>query len=559
MANERCCVALFVLIVCTFAYAAVYTSLPAVSVNPCAQTLSRALLAVTGLDPYVVSCAADDGVSTPPPPPPPPLSDGGHDKINAGRVGGPIVTDLLQCRKPEGPDFPEDLQCCPPMPTSEPIDFTLPDPSEPLRTRRPAHVAGAEYMAKYKRAIALMKALSRSDPRSFYQQANIHCAYCTGAYVGHPELAVQVHFSWLFFPFHRAYIYFFERIAGKLLGDPGFAVPFWSWDVPEGMRMPLQFANASSPLYDPMRNPWHAPPKLVDLDYTMDVVENNYTDDEQIKHNLWIMYKQMIRSAPLASLFHGQPFRAGETDKPGAGTVKLQPHNLMHAWVGDLLSYPNAEDMGAYYAAGRDPIFYTHHANIDRLWDAKTLRTLIGSTPHAFLFYDEEARLVRITARDVLDMDKLRYTYHGVGLPWLDARPPTTPNVKYRVKNRIEKPVMFPVTLDNVVTAEVRRPLILWRQPKRATQEEVLVVEHIQTDGICKFDVFVNAREHKKIKPCGREMVGSFLCLRHHNTQNNVTRRGDLGAEQDESVTVTLVPRHGKVRIGGVRIEYNGM
>lgn len=70
MANERCCVALFVLIVCTFAYAAVYTSLPAVSVNPCAQTLSRALLAVTGLDPYVVSCAADDGVSTPPPPPP---------------------------------------------------------------------------------------------------------------------------------------------------------------------------------------------------------------------------------------------------------------------------------------------------------------------------------------------------------------------------------------------------------------------------------------------------------------------------------------------------------
>lgn len=33
----------------------------------------------------------------------------------------------------------------------------------------------------------------------------------------------------------------------------------------------------------------------------------------------------------------------------------------------------------------------------------------------------------------------------------------------------------------------------------------------------------------------------------------------DLGAEQDESVTVTLVPRHGKVRIGGVRIEYNGM
>ncbi|KAL5217106.1 hypothetical protein ABZP36_017790 [Zizania latifolia] len=73
--------------------------------------------------------------------------------------------------------------------------------------------------------------------------------------VGHPELPVQIHFSWFFFPFHRAYIYFFERIVRKLLGDPRFALPFWSWDVPEGMRLPLAFANASSPLYDPFRAP----------------------------------------------------------------------------------------------------------------------------------------------------------------------------------------------------------------------------------------------------------------------------------------------------------------
>ncbi|KAF0918949.1 hypothetical protein E2562_027500 [Oryza meyeriana var. granulata] len=148
MASPRCSVAVLVLIFCAFAYTAVYDSLPS-SVNPCAHTLPRTLLAVTGLDPYVVSCPDDDASTSL-------LSDGGRDK-NAGRVGGPIVTDLQQCRKPEGPGLP---------------------------------------------------ALPRTDPRSFYQQANIHCAHCTGTYwqVGYPELAVQIHYSWLFFPFHRAYI-----------------------------------------------------------------------------------------------------------------------------------------------------------------------------------------------------------------------------------------------------------------------------------------------------------------------------------------------------------------
>lgn len=139
------------------------------------------------------------------------------------------------CGKPKLPP----LHCCPPMSKSKPVNSTLPDPVEPLRIRQPARVVGADYMAKYERAIALMRAL----PHSAYQQANVRCAYCTGAYrqVGHPELNVQIHFSWLFFAFHRAHLYFFERIAGKLLGDPGFARPFWSWGVPEGMLMALAF------------------------------------------------------------------------------------------------------------------------------------------------------------------------------------------------------------------------------------------------------------------------------------------------------------------------------
>jgi polyphenol oxidase len=103
---------------------------------------------------------------------------------------------------------------------------------------------------------------------------------------------VQVHFSWLFFPFHRAYLYFFERVAAKLLDDPGFVLPVWTWDIPEGMRIPEAFADAASPLYDPIREPAHAPPKVADLDFFRGG-EKNLTDEQQIQHNLRVMYKQV--------------------------------------------------------------------------------------------------------------------------------------------------------------------------------------------------------------------------------------------------------------------------
>ncbi|CAM0914157.1 unnamed protein product [Alopecurus aequalis] len=553
----------------------VYTTFPA-SLSPCAYSLSRLLLAGSGVDPYIISCAAAGGgaavTSTP---------------TDDKSIGGPLATILHTCVPATLPEDPLEpfLFCCPPIPSSEPINFTLPDPAEPLRVRRPAHAVGAEHMAKYERAIALMKALPHSDPRSFYQMANVHCAYCTGSYrqTANPELFMQIHFSWFFFPYHRAYIYFFERIAAKLLGEPGFAVPFWSYDVPEGMRMPPEFDDPSSPLYDPVRNPNHSPPKVVDLEYVKPGIENNFTDEQQIQQNLRTMYKQMIGNAALPSLFHGQPFRAGQTDMPGAGTVEWSPHNTVHTWTGDMTK-TNFENMGTYYSAGRDPLFYLHHNNIDRLWEAwREVGAARGYRGHvdftdpdwldsSFLFYDEESRLVRITVRDVLDVQKLRYTFDGVGMPWADVRPPVTPGVN-TMEGRPGKSVRFPVSLDAAaVTAQVLRPRVIRSRREKEVAEEVLVVEGIESDGtdVVKFDLYVNAMDYEKIEPGGRELAGSYLSLSHPRLDG--TGKGmkietsmtvalndlleDLGADGDESVTVTLVPRSGKVKIQILKIVY---
>ncbi|KAL6853499.1 hypothetical protein ACP4OV_019528 [Aristida adscensionis] len=536
-----------ILLLCALAAAVVTTLLPLVT-RPCAYSVPRTILAATG----VLSCSGDASDTAA-------LSEDAGAGEKARRSHRPAA-----CGDPDLPPHAlPPFRCCPPTPASAPANFTFPDAGEPLRTRRPVHEAGAAHMAKFARAVALMKALPRDDPRSFHQQASIHCAYCAGA---------------LFFPFHRAYLYFFERIAARLLGDdPAFAVPFWSWDVPEGMRVPAEFADAASPLFDPMRNSRHAPPAVVDLDF-LDA-EKNLTVEQQIQHNLRIMYKQMISNAPLPSLFQGQPYRAGDAEKPGAGTVEVYPHNTMHGWTGDV-SPPNHEDMGVYYSAGRDPIFYPHHANIDRLWEAwrgsaaaaRGRRRRADFADHdwldsSFLFYDEDARLVRVTVRDMLDVGRLRYRYAGVGLPWLRARPPATPGVNGG-RGKL-KSVTFPVSLDAAVSVEVRRPAALRSRRQKAAREEVLVVEGVEADGagFVKFDVYVNAVEYEKVGPGGREMAGSFVSLKHPGGEEAEAARTsmrvalnelleDLGADGDESVTVTLVPVRGKVRIGGLRIVY---
>lgn len=88
----------------------------------------------------------------------------------------------------------------------------------------------------------------------------------------------------------RFYLYFHERILGKLIGDDTFALPFWNWDAPAGMTLPAIYANRSSPLYDERRDPAHQPPVLIDLDSSG--TDANIPRDQQIDQNLKIMYRQ---------------------------------------------------------------------------------------------------------------------------------------------------------------------------------------------------------------------------------------------------------------------------
>ncbi|KAF8766093.1 hypothetical protein HU200_007585 [Digitaria exilis] len=510
-------------------------------------------------------------------------------RARADPVATPNVSTCGQADLPPGANV---STCCPPPSNALPVDFaaSLTSSSTPLRTRPAAHSVTADYVAKFNAGIAAMKALPASDPRSFAAQAAVHCAYCDGSYSpeGFPGLELQVHNSWLFFPFHRCYLYFFERILGSLVGDPSFAIPFWNWDAPDGMRLPAMYADQSSQLFDPRRDARHAPSKLIDLDYNG--TEPRFTDSQQIDHNLRVMYRQMVSLSPTPSLFFGSPYRAGDDPNQGPSPVENIPHGPVHIWCGDP-KQPSFEDMGNFYSAGNDPLFYAHHANIDRMWsvwkglDARRHTDLTDPDwlNASFLFYDETPKLVRIRVRDVLDTGALRYQYQDLPLPWTAARPTVTrraagslltPAAK-AAGGATKKAGKFPITLDEATSVTVRRPVGSKRsKAEKESKVEVLVIDGIEVgrDVAAKFDVFVNAEDHGAVGSGGRELAGSFVNVPHrHAHGGHGKERGikttlrlalneqleDLKAEGDESVEVILVPRQGKgnVKIGGVRIE----
>ncbi|XP_015943325.1 polyphenol oxidase, chloroplastic [Arachis duranensis] len=495
--------------------------------------------------------------------------------------------NLTQCGPPDLPSGAKPVNCCPPV-SSKIIDFTFPL-NQKVKVRPAAHLADATYIRNYKEALRRMKALDPTDPRSFTQQSNIHCAYCDGAYhqVGFPDLDLQIHNSWLFFPFHRWYLYFYERILASLIKDldPNFAIPFWNWDSPKGMPIPSMFVDPKSTLYDSLRNKNHQPPKLVDLDFNG--TEDNLPDQQTIDANLKTMYRQMVSNSKTATLFFGSAYRAGDESDPGAGVVENIPHGPVHIWTGDN-TQPNGEDMGNFYSAARDPIFFSHHSNVDRMWSI--WKTLGGKRNEfndvdwlesGFLFYDENKNLVRVKVKDCIDTKKLGYVYQEVEIPWLNTKP--TPR-RVRVKNAIKKGLhlggvahaaeegaKFPLVLDSSVRVLVKRPKKGRSKREKEEEEEVLVVEGIsfERDMAVKFDVYVNDEDDEvESGPTKTEFAGSFVSVPHKHKHKKGKMKTqwrvgitelleELDAEDDEHVAVTLVPKIGKgqVTIGGINIQ----
>lgn len=165
------------------------------------------------------------------------------------------------------------------------------------------------------RAVTRMKANTNANsPSSWAYWTNVHVNYCP-------------HNVAYFLAWHRSYLYYFEQQLRTESGDSSLALPYWNY-----YKYPILPAEFTDPANRPL--------------YVQRVRTNVYN---------------ALTLAPFASSVWN--FQRGTTNafEP---QFESAPHNPVHNLIGNVMATMRSPD---------DPIFYLHHANVDRLWHAWAL------------------------------------------------------------------------------------------------------------------------------------------------------------------------------------------
>jgi tyrosinase len=201
--------------------------------------------------------------------------------------------------------------------------------------------AGAITLDSFATAIGIMKGWDLSTDvqeftRSWRYQGNIHMTWDTNPDEPPPPDPLPAGWSTCehffgeddgftpyFLPWHRMYLYWFERIVRELSADASFALPYWDTSVPGNRVPPAPFLDPTSHLF----------------------AEGRVLDP----------------SEPASSFDPCLGITSTVFDN-ASSRLEATPHGDVHVWVGGMMLDPRQ--------AARDPVFWLHHANIDRLWES---------------------------------------------------------------------------------------------------------------------------------------------------------------------------------------------
>jgi tyrosinase len=273
----------------------------------------------------------------------------------------------------------------------------------------------------YALAVEAMQARDDDDPTSWQYQAHVH-GMPDG---GQPDRfrGQCQHNSWFFLPWHRLYLYWFEQIVlAAVQAHPdvdddtkaAWALPYWNY-TPGGDRATLPAAFREETLPD---DPGTANPLFV-ANRNQFINDGEELDPRATRVAEALAETQFSLPRP-AGGFGGAATGFNHFDQsPNAfpGMLEQTPHNDVHSEVGG--------DMGGFDTAGLDPVFWMHHANIDRLWvvwlgqgqrDNPDAAGNWGTTASAF--HDAGGGEVEGDASGVLD------TAADLGYEYEDTRPP---------------------------------------------------------------------------------------------------------------------------------------
>ena len=277
---------------------------------------------------------------------------------------------------------------------------------------------GARMLKSYARAVRAMLALPPEDPRNWYRHAIVHTLDCP-------------HGNWWLLPWHRGYLGWFESICRELSGNRHFTLPYWDWTadprVPGGMfddvldpnhsayiptaqdfesRMLSALVNSgywTSPggVFDP--NSQYAQLLLRRFRFAEDLMFDIVRDPSGplfyplgkargIRRELPDLSPatlDAVSPATIQAALAAPDFptfaslkSANHHTMAGFSIIEGRPHNAIHRCVGSRdCNFVDAQGFMNNFLSPIDPIFFLHHANLDRLWDVWVRRQAVLGLP----------------------------------------------------------------------------------------------------------------------------------------------------------------------------------
>jgi len=291
-----------------------------------------------------------------------------------------------------------------------------------IRIRRDVYKLAAwdPILVWYANAITEMQTRPLNDPRSWRYQAAIHELNDDGSV---PFWDQCQHNSWFFLPWHRWYLLYFEETVIETirqLGGPAddWALPYWNYSEdrtknPDARKLPPAFTATTMP--NGSSNPLRVNDRSSAANNGREVA-----GDAEVSLNC--LKQPDFRAARAVGGING--FGGPQTGfNHGGGPVgelEATPHGTVHGAVGGASGF-----MSFFNTAGLDPIFWLHHANIDRLWVVWRRRDPqhVDPTEAAWLngvsfpFHDGSGAAVTKTAGGAVDTTALGYEYEDVSDP----------------------------------------------------------------------------------------------------------------------------------------------
>lgn len=226
------------------------------------------------------------------------------------------------------------------------------------------------------------------------------------------------HQTWYFLPWHRAYLHSFEDIVRDViqsLGGPAdWTLPYWNYSdtsnadaghIPPVFLAPTMPDGSANPLHVAARFGTGVPAD--DAELTDRIADNDFTG---------------IDEGPADGV--GGPRTVFSPHGQQEGLIEAAPHDLVHGDVGGrggLMSDPRT--------AALDPIFWLHHANIDRLWEVWRARDNRNKNPldpewlngptrlRSFALFGADEQDRPSNPKDVVSTTALGYDYDDISDP----------------------------------------------------------------------------------------------------------------------------------------------